>query len=441
MGSNASAVSTQGTFRAPGPWPEVEAVFRRLDADGDGWLTRGELELVSFGRLGTARDFDGDGRISAQEFERSFREVYDWRPVDRFPLTQGPIGEVRRLMELGHLDKALAGARQVVEQFPEWAGGWGLLGVALSQVDQHDQARRACRKAVELAPNDDGAWFFSALSLAGTERTTEAAEALGRGLELLKVKIDLFGYDSVPSRDFDFDRQLCDLMETFLFSFQCPSEALRIGDWAKQHFGVHPGVEARRLTAMAMLGRQAEAASEAARLAAGTTAGRHHYLAAEGRILLRMDRPREAIAVLEQALALAEDPGERRGVRMDLLAALEAAGDAAAAARILEQVLAEAGTPLQKLAVAQMLIETGSPAKAVPLLEEVVIAAGGVPTHWMMLVQARAAMQDRAGCISALERGLARCESAAFREDAASLLASIRQGGPLPAGPGGPPGR
>ena len=58
----------------------------------------------------------------------------------------------------GRLEDALRISQQVVQQVPAAAGGWNMLGLALSSVGRANEAHDAYRQAVRLAPQLLGAW-------------------------------------------------------------------------------------------------------------------------------------------------------------------------------------------------------------------------------------------------------------------------------------------
>lgn len=439
----APAASAAGPFRFSGPTQCLKEMFSRFDTDGDGWLSRKELRRFNWSRSKEPRDLDGDGTVSEAEFERFFRGVYEWRPIDRFVLIAGQLSAECRLLEAGFIDKALSRARSAVVSFPEWSEAWSLLSEVLAQSELFEQAAQAARQAVAIAPNNDRACIAMAFSLAAAGATTESARALERGLQLMKIRYEMFDRDLAASSDRDYDLELCSMMGRFMYGFRSPGQAVRIGDWARQHWSLRPMVEAQRLVALSMLGLGDQALSEAAAAESTGSEGRYYFLVAQGRILLQMGRAPEAIALFKAALAVPGDWPDRQMISLDLGSSLMRSGRTTEAALMLEQARAGAAMPAAKLRVAGALIEAGSPAKAAELLEDVVAAAQGVPGFWLQLAEARAATGDRSAYIATLERGLACCRAPGFREQAAMMLESARTGDPfptLPHGAGPPPG-
>ena len=82
VSTNTSSTASAGTIAAPPPRPSAEEMFKKLDADGKGYLSASDLEsaFVSISAAGSdaadkakqvfARiDTDGDGKVTENEFK------------------------------------------------------------------------------------------------------------------------------------------------------------------------------------------------------------------------------------------------------------------------------------------------------------------------------------------------------------------------------------
>ena len=127
------------------------------------------------------------------------------------PLPQ-QLDAVIALFNGGRFSEAEAAARILVEQFPQHAMGWKLLGISLYRLSRYDDALSALLTARELNPRDVDALQVSAAILEAKGRHDEAGQACRQLLDVAPGHAEglrIFGIVLMSMGRFDEAEQVC----------------------------------------------------------------------------------------------------------------------------------------------------------------------------------------------------------------------------------------
>jgi predicted O-linked N-acetylglucosamine transferase (SPINDLY family) len=131
------------------------------------------------------------------------------------PVAQPPRQQVDTVVALfngGRFSEAEAGASILVEQFPQHAMGWKLLGISLYRLNRYDDALSALLRARELNPRDVDALQVCAAILEAKGRHEEAGQACRQLLELAPRHAEglrILGIVLMSTGQFDEAEQVC----------------------------------------------------------------------------------------------------------------------------------------------------------------------------------------------------------------------------------------
>ncbi|MEZ5608419.1 MAG: tetratricopeptide repeat protein [Burkholderiaceae bacterium] len=117
---------------------------------------------------------------NAEAALQSFRRAGELAPGRPDPLCN----QASALLQLERGDEALALMQAVVEQHPELAAGWNLLGMCQHRLQMDEPALDSYQRAQRLMPTLVDAWSNAAQVLARLERHAEAVEHAERAVQL-----------------------------------------------------------------------------------------------------------------------------------------------------------------------------------------------------------------------------------------------------------------
>ncbi len=176
---------------------------------------------------------------------------------------------------------------------------------------------------------------------------------------------------------------------------------------------------------LAATGRREAALAVLAALRRLGTAGRGSDAAdadmLEAQLLIQAGRPRDALALLDSAIALGVDGAAIRLIRVE--ARLMADDPAGAATDAAEAVIAAPGLPRAKAALGIAMAELGHLSDALACLDEAVRAAPDDPVFRLALARAQELAGEAAAAAATLDAGIARAPSSLKLRNAALRLA------------------
>jgi tetratricopeptide (TPR) repeat protein len=160
----------------------VAGIFRRFDADGDGFLRPPEWAPLARTPADVPPDPDRDGRVSLDEFARAFGKMGYLENL--LPPTQS-LWRGKMLYESGRLEQALASYEGLASRYPACAEA--ALGTArcLEALGRRHDARTVYLRAATLAGNDPEAWLNLALLELELGDVPAASEHLRQGLAVV----------------------------------------------------------------------------------------------------------------------------------------------------------------------------------------------------------------------------------------------------------------
>ncbi len=161
----------------------LAGLFARLDSDSDGFLTPAEWGRYSLRVTDGPRDPDGDGRISPEEFARSFLAMGN---LDQVLPRMRLLWRGKLCLERGLAEQALSVYCSASHQFPGCGVGHLGRGRCLEALGRFPLAREAFARAAAEDPLDAEAWLNLALVEFRQRQTNEARSSLDRGLAALE---------------------------------------------------------------------------------------------------------------------------------------------------------------------------------------------------------------------------------------------------------------
>ena len=168
----------------------LDAVFKQLDWDGDGFLSEAEVAPAMPRKDHRPLDLNADGRISREEYSASFHRVGDRTLANQFQATEWMLNQALGQLRQGNVQTAVAMLRVLTARAPFHPGTHVGLAGALRRAGRWDEARARLERALEIAPGISEAWLELAMleDHAGDFPACEAA--LGKAVLVMRAEFD-----------------------------------------------------------------------------------------------------------------------------------------------------------------------------------------------------------------------------------------------------------